>query len=55
MSRPVGLESDVLDPDDHANSGKQFLNATDQVFVFGAVAKTLNSILLESQAPHQLI
>ncbi|QWE20917.1 FkbM family methyltransferase [Polynucleobacter sp. AP-Kolm-20A-A1] len=54
MSSPVGLESDVEDPHTHAHSGKQFLDSTDQVFSFGAVAKTLNSVLLESKAPAQI-
>jgi len=54
MSSPVGLESDVHDPVSHAHSGKQFLESTDQIFAFGAMAKTLNVILLESNAPKQI-
>jgi hypothetical protein len=45
------LESDVIDPHAHANSGKQFLEGSERIFTFGAIAKTLNEILLESQAP----
>ena len=52
MSSPVGLESDIADPISHAKSGQQFLEITDQVFSFGAIAKTLNLILLESNAPN---
>jgi FkbM family methyltransferase len=52
MSSPIGLESDVLDPISHAESGKQFLEFTDKVFTFGSIAKTLNAILHEAQAPH---
>lgn len=54
MSSPIGLESDVLDPLSHANSGKQFLEGGEQIFRFGAVAKTLNAILLESEAPQKI-
>lgn len=52
MSSPIGLESDILDPISHAESGKQFLEFTYEVFTFGSIAKTLNGILLESQAPY---
>ncbi|MBT8530894.1 FkbM family methyltransferase [Polynucleobacter paneuropaeus] len=54
MSSPVGLESDVKDPVSHAHSGRQFLESTDQIFTFGAIAKTLNTILLESQSPKKI-
>jgi FkbM family methyltransferase len=54
MSSPVGLESDVQDPVSHAHSGRQFLESTDQIFAFGAVAKTLNAILLETQSPNKI-
>lgn len=52
MSTPVGLESDIENPQDQAKLGKQFLNPTDDNFVFGALAKPLNSILIEAKAPH---
>lgn len=51
MSSPIGLESDVLDPISHAESGTEFLEFTDQVFIFGSVAKTLNDLLLTANAP----
>ncbi|RDB35010.1 MAG: FkbM family methyltransferase [Spirobacillus cienkowskii] len=54
MSSPIGLESDISDPLSHAKSGKQFLNPTDKNFSFGAVAKTLNQILIDSNAPSRI-
>lgn len=54
MSSPIGLESDVLDPIAHAESGKQFLESTDRVFTFGSVAKTLNDLLNISKAPKNI-
>jgi len=52
MSVPVGLESDMPNPFEQAKLGKQFLNPTDDNFIFGAVAKPLNNILIEAHAPH---
>jgi FkbM family methyltransferase len=54
MSSPIGPESDVLNPVSHAESGKQFLESTDRVFTFGAVAKTLNDLLSISKAPKNI-
>lgn len=51
MSISENLELDVLSKDSHINSGKKFLRGSETVFSFGAIAKTLNSILLESNAP----
>jgi FkbM family methyltransferase len=51
MSTPVGVESDVGDPLAHARSGRHLPAATDDNFIFGGAARTLNSILLESAAP----
>jgi FkbM family methyltransferase len=51
MSSSINLESDLSDPFAHAKSGEQFLNKTDRVFTFGAVAKTLNQILIDAGAP----
>jgi FkbM family methyltransferase len=51
MSSSLNLESDIENPFHHADSGKAFLEKTDQIFTFGAVAKTLNQILIESNAP----
>lgn len=52
MSSSLNLESDISDPLQHAKSGKDFLEATDRIFTFGAVAKTLNEILIESSSPN---
>jgi FkbM family methyltransferase len=51
MSTPMGLDSDIRDPFLNALTGKQFLAASEDVFIFGAVARNLNSILIESNAP----
>ncbi|QHE83763.1 FkbM family methyltransferase [Hydrogenophaga sp. BPS33] len=51
MSTPLSLGSDISDPMSHANSGSKFLQDAEVVFEFGAVARTLNSILIEAQAP----
>lgn len=54
LSSSLGLESDIRDPIAHTNFGKQFLENGEQIFRFGAVAKTLNTILLESKAPQKI-
>ncbi|MEO5623766.1 MAG: FkbM family methyltransferase [Dokdonella sp.] len=51
MTTPVGLESDIPEPLSHAESGKNLLEAEEDVFMFGAVARPLNTILVESSAP----
>lgn len=51
MSTPLNLESDVKDGISHANSGIKYLEDGERTFTFGAVAKTLNSILEFSKAP----
>jgi FkbM family methyltransferase len=51
MSTPVGLDSDIQDPHAHAQLGEQFLGQSETVFEFGAVARTLNSLLLDAKAP----
>lgn len=52
MSIPLGLESDIEDATGHANIGKQFLNPTDNNFVFGAISKPLNDLIIASNAPN---
>lgn len=52
MSTPVSLESDIQDPRAHAKLGDQFLCKGETVFEFGAVARTLNSLLLDARAPN---
>jgi FkbM family methyltransferase len=51
MSVSLGIESDIPDRTAHAELGRQFLRAGETVFAFGAVARTLDSILREAQAP----
>lgn len=51
MSTPVSLESDIQDPRGHAELGGRFLGSGETVFEFGAVARTLNSLLLDANAP----
>jgi hypothetical protein len=38
----------------HAESGKQYLEFTDEVFTFGSVAKTLTDILRTAKAPRSI-
>jgi FkbM family methyltransferase len=51
MSIPVGLESDIPDPNAHAELGIKYLKENEVKFKFGAHAKTLNSIMKESNSP----
>lgn len=51
MSTPVSLESDISDPMAHAHLGNQFLGSGEAVFEFGAVARSLSSLLLDAGAP----
>ena len=51
MSVPVGLESDVADPAEHAGIGRENNQASYGQFSFGAVAVPLNKLLIEAQAP----
>lgn len=54
MTSFLGLESDIQDPVSHANSGTEFLEGDERVFSFGAVAKTLNEILIKANAPQKI-
>jgi FkbM family methyltransferase len=51
MSVSLNVESDIGDGMAHAELGRQFLKPGETVFTFGAIAKTLNSILIEGGAP----
>lgn len=51
MSTPISLESDIQDPRAHALLGDRFLGNGETVFEFGAVARTLNSLLFDAGAP----
>lgn len=53
MSAAIGLESDIKNPEEHALSGAKFLASdTERVFKFGALARPLNELLIEAQAPN---
>lgn len=54
MTVPVGLESDILDPEVHAKSGEVYLPKGEVPVEIMATAKTLATILDEAKAP-QLI
>lgn len=54
MSVPVGLESDISDPNAHAELGAKFLKKNEVLFKFGAIAKTLNSIMEEAKSPSNI-
>lgn len=54
MSTPLGVSTDIADPTAHARSGRQFLGPTEDVFEYGAVARTLNDLLGESGAPAKM-
>jgi len=51
MSSALGIESDMPDPLAHAQFGEKFLGGQSKVFTFGALAKTLNQLLEQSNAP----
>ena len=51
MSIPTGLDGDLDDPLNHAKNGIQFLENHEVNFKFGAVARPLNDLLLEADAP----
>ena len=54
MSAPVGLESDLEDPVAHAESGKVFLSEHEDIFTFGALARPLNDLLIQADAPRRI-
>ena len=54
MSTSLGLETDIDNVEDHTLIGKQFLKENEMCFNFGAVANTLNNILLKANAPKQI-
>lgn len=51
MSAPLGLESDISNPLEHAAQGKEFLKPSHENFIFGALAKPLSILLDEANAP----
>ena len=51
MSAPLNVNSDIQNPLQHAQGGKQYLKKNESVFVFGAKAETLNNILQQANSP----
>jgi FkbM family methyltransferase len=51
MSTPINLESDIQNPQEHAEDGERFLDKGERVFEFGALARTLSSLLADAGAP----
>jgi FkbM family methyltransferase len=51
MSTPVGVESDIKNPNEHLESGKRFLSKFEDNFIYGAIAKPLQYILKSAGAP----
>lgn len=54
MSTPLGLPTDIADPLAHAKSGRAFLGQSEDIFEYGAVARTLNDLLGVANAPKQI-
>ena len=52
MSTPLNLESDIPNGIEHAKSGIKYLDEGEKTFTFGALAATLNSLLVTSNAPN---
>lgn len=51
MTISSNVTGDIEDVEGHVNKGKQFLRGHEVVFQYGALARTLNSILKEASAP----
>ena len=51
MSVSLNVETDIVDPQAHAELGRQFLRPSETIFTFGAMATPLNSILVDAKAP----
>jgi FkbM family methyltransferase len=54
MSVSLDVETDIGDGRAHAELGRQFLKPWETVFAFGALARTLHSILIEAGAPRRI-
>ena len=54
MTAPINSKSDINDPRAHAQLGRQYLSKDEINFEFGAIARTLNSLLLEASSPNQI-
>lgn len=51
MSTSLNIESDLVDPIEHARKGQVYLKDNEHVFEFGAKAKPLQNLLDECKAP----
>ncbi|MES2993290.1 MAG: FkbM family methyltransferase [Pseudomonadota bacterium] len=51
MTTTGDLNSDITDADSHAQVGAKFLPRQEEVVAFGAIARPLNDILLQADAP----
>ncbi len=51
MTVSKGLPTDLPNPDDHLRDGRRFLGSDYEVVDFGAIARTLDSLLEAAQAP----
>lgn len=51
MTTAVESKTDLNDPVAHAHLGAQFLPSHETVFEFGAVARTLDDLMLDAKAP----
>jgi FkbM family methyltransferase len=51
MTTALIATSDIRDKYGHLKNGRQFLKQNEDVVIFGALAKTLHEILVESDAP----
>jgi FkbM family methyltransferase len=54
MTTSLGLESDLSDPWQHVNAGAKWIRQGGVVKQFTAPAKTLNEILIDTQAPRRI-
>ena len=54
MSTSLSLATDIADTRRHAKEGSVFLEPGEEVFEFGALARTLNSLLADAGAPRTI-
>lgn len=54
MTVSMGLELDLPDTNEHLLSAQQHMKETERTFTFGALAKPLNDILIDSKAPSRI-
>jgi hypothetical protein len=54
MSIPLNLETDINNSDEHIKLGKKYLKKSEDNFIFGAIAKPLNEILISANAPKSI-